>query len=115
MRCHSHAIIDATFFDREYTSKQYCRRTNYRVQTLKVTTLVDTETQAVLNARCTTGKPHNTQPGWQITHRNVDDLTSLAADNVYDWKQSREKLREEDVRLIAVLRFTRATISVSDS
>ncbi len=30
-----HAAIDATFFDREHASKHYCRRTNYRVKTLK--------------------------------------------------------------------------------
>ena len=31
-----HAAMDATFFDRENASKHYCRRTNYRVQTLKL-------------------------------------------------------------------------------
>jgi len=31
-----HAAMDATFFDRE-NGKHYCRRTNYRVQTLKTT------------------------------------------------------------------------------
>ena len=34
------AAMDATFFDRETASKHYCRRTNYRVQTLKVTVTV---------------------------------------------------------------------------
>ena len=43
-----HAAIDATFFDRENASKHYCRRTNYRVQTLKATALVDTESQAII-------------------------------------------------------------------
>lgn len=37
-----HAAIDSTFFDRENASRHYCRRTNYRVQTLKATALVDT-------------------------------------------------------------------------
>ena len=49
-----HAAMDATFFDRETASKHYCRRTNYRVQTLKTTTLVDTASQAVLDVHCTT-------------------------------------------------------------
>ncbi|WP_267643966.1 IS5 family transposase [Haloarchaeobius amylolyticus] len=93
-----HAAIDATFFDRENASKHYCRRTNYRVQTLKATALVDTETQAVLDVHCTTGKPHDTQLGWQVARRNAGDLTSLAADKGYDWMQLREKLREEGVR-----------------
>ncbi|WP_121823685.1 IS5 family transposase [Halostella salina] len=93
-----HAAIDATFFDRENASKHYCRRTNYRVQTLKATALVDTESQAVLDVHCTTEKTHDTQLGWQVACRNAGDLTSLAADKGYDWMDLREKLREEDVR-----------------
>ncbi len=93
-----HTAIDATFFDRENASKHYCRRTNYRVQTLKATALVDTETQAVLDVHCTTEKPHDTQLGWQVACRNAGDLRSLAADKGYDWMELREKLREEDVR-----------------
>ncbi|MFC7132365.1 MULTISPECIES: IS5 family transposase [Salinibaculum] len=93
-----HAAIDATFFDRETASKHYCRRTNYRVQTLKTTALVDTEMQAILDVHCSTGKPHDTQLGWQVARRNAGDLTSLAADKGYDWMELREKLREEGVR-----------------
>ena len=95
-----HAAIDATFFDRETASKHYCRRTNYRVQTLKTTALVDTETQAVLDVHYSTGKPHDTQLGWQVACRNAGDLTmtSLAADKGYDWMDLREKLREDGVR-----------------
>jgi IS5 family transposase len=74
------------------------RRTDYRVQTLKATTLVDTETRAILDVHCTTGEPHDTKVGWQIARRNAGDLTSLAADKGYDWMESREKLREEGVR-----------------
>jgi IS5 family transposase len=58
-----HAAIDATFFDRKNASKYYCRRTNYRVQTLKTTALVDTESQAILGAHCTTEKRHDTHLG----------------------------------------------------
>jgi IS5 family transposase len=93
-----HAAIDATFFDRETASKHYCRRTDYRVQTLKTTALVDTETQAILDVHCSTGKPHDTQLGWQVARRNAGDLTSLAADKGYDWMELREKLREDGVR-----------------
>jgi IS5 family transposase len=94
----SHAAIDATFFDRETASKHYCRRTNHRVQTLKATALVDTETQAILDVHCTTEKRHDTQLGWQVARRNAGDLASLAADKGYDWMELREKLREEGVR-----------------
>ncbi|MUV58102.1 IS5 family transposase [Halogeometricum sp. CBA1124] len=93
-----HAAIDATFFDRENASKHYCRRTNYRVQTLKTTALVDTESQAILDVHCTTEKRHDTQLGWQVALRNAGDIASLAADKGYDWMDLREKLREEGVR-----------------
>jgi hypothetical protein len=93
-----HGVIDATFFDRETASKHYCRRTNYRVQTLKTTALVDTETHAILDVHCSTDKPHNTQLGWQVARRNTGDFASLAANKGYDWMKLREKLREEGVR-----------------
>ena len=93
-----HAAIDATFFDRETASEHYCRRTNYRVQTLKTTALVDTETQAILDVHISTGKPHDTQLGWQVARVAAGDLTSLAADKGYDWMDLREKLREDGVR-----------------
>lgn len=73
-------------------------RTNYRVQTLKATALVDTETQAILDVYCTTEKRHNTQFGRQLARRNAGDLASPAADKGYDWIGLRKKLREEDVR-----------------
>ncbi|XGI83984.1 IS5 family transposase [Halorutilales archaeon Cl-col2-1] len=93
-----HTAMDSTYFDRENASKHYCRRTNYRVQTLKATALVDTETQAVLDLHCTTEKRHDTQLGLQVALRNAGDLHTLAADKGYDWMKLREKLREEDVR-----------------
>lgn len=94
----NHAAMDATFFDRETASKHYCRRTNYRVQTLKTTALVDTKTQAVLDVHCTTGKRHDTQIGLQLALRNAGEIASPAADKSYNWQQLREKLREEGVR-----------------
>ncbi len=81
------AAIDATFFDRDNASKHYCRRTNYRVQTLKKTALVDTSSQAILEVHCTTEKRHDTHIGWQLT-----------ADKGYDWQRLRDELREEGVR-----------------
>ena len=78
------AAIDATFFDRENASKHYCRRTNYRAQTLKTTALVDTVSQAIPDVHCTTEKQHDTQLGWQLACRNAGELHSLAADKGYD-------------------------------
>ncbi len=71
------ATIDATFFDRENASRHYCRRTNYRVQTLKTSALVDTENQAILDVHCTTEKRHDTQLGWRQRLR-LDGVTREA-------------------------------------
>lgn len=48
--------MDTTFFDRENDSKYYYRRANHRVLILKLTNLVDTETQATPNIYCTMKK-----------------------------------------------------------
>ena len=93
-----HAAIDSTFFDRENASRHYCRRTDYRVQTLKATALVDTDTLAVLDVHCTMSRRHDTKIGEQVALRNAGDLLSLAADKGYDWMALREELREKDVR-----------------
>jgi hypothetical protein len=56
-----HAAIATALFYRENASKHYYRRTNYRVQMLKVTAFVDTENQVILDVHCTTEKSHDTQ------------------------------------------------------
>ena len=43
-----HLAVDATYYERSPASKHYCDRTDYRVQTVEATKLVDTETRAIL-------------------------------------------------------------------
>jgi IS5 family transposase len=94
-----HAAIDATFYERDRASRHYCHRTDYRVQTLKVTKLVDTATQAVLDLHCsTTVEGSDADLCEQIARRNAGDLRSLAADTGYDKQQLREQRRELDIR-----------------
>jgi IS5 family transposase len=78
------AAIDSTYVDRENASKHYCRRTNYHVQTLKTTALVNTDLQAVLDVHCTTEKRHDKQIGWRVALRYADDLHNFATDKGYD-------------------------------
>ena len=94
-----HAALDATFYERDRASRHYCHRTNYRVQTLKVTKLVDTESQAVLDVHClTTLEGSDADLCKQIARRNAGDLRTLAADKGYDKKALRERLRELGIR-----------------
>ncbi|SFT03018.1 Transposase DDE domain-containing protein [Halostagnicola kamekurae] len=94
----SHAAMDATFFDCENANKHYCRRTNYRVQTLKTTTFINTESQVILDVSCTTENRQDTQLGWQLARRDAGELHSIATDKGYDWQQLRDKLSEHGVR-----------------
>jgi IS5 family transposase len=94
-----HAALDATFYERDRASRHYCHRTNYRVQTLKVTKLVDTESQAILDVHCsTTLKGSDADLCEQIARRNAGDLRTLAADKGYDKNALRERLRELEIR-----------------
>jgi len=94
-----HAAIDATFYERSAASRHYCQRISYRVQKLKVTKLVDTDTQAVLDVHCSTNREgSDADLAEQIARRNAGDLRSLAADKGYDKQSLRESLRELDIR-----------------
>ena len=94
-----HGAIDATFYERSAASRHYCQRISYRVQKLKVTKLVDTDTQAVLDVHCsTTREGSDADLAEQIARRNAGDLRSLAADKGYDKQSLREGLRELGIR-----------------
>lgn len=90
--------IDATGFDRDAASRKYAKRTNYSFQALKVTVLVDCDTGTILDVHCSTKQPHDTQIGWQVLTRNLEDLSTITADKGYDWGDLRAHLRDNDVR-----------------
>ena len=69
------------------------------MQKLKVTKLVDTASQAVLDVHCsTTREGSDADLAEQIARRNAGDLRSLAADKGYDKQSLREELRDLDIR-----------------
>lgn len=93
------AAIDATYFDRSRASRHYCQRTNYRVQTLEATKLVDTDTQAILDLHCTTTrKGSDAKICERLARRHAGELRILTADKGYDCNWLRENLRELDLR-----------------
>ena len=94
-----HAAIDATFYERSAASRHYCQRISYRIQKLKVTKLVDTDSHAILDIHCsTTREGSDADLAEQIARRNAGDLRSLAADKGYDKQSLREALREFGIR-----------------
>jgi len=81
-----HAALDSTFFDRRRSSSYFRQRSGNTVQTLKVTTLTDIESLAVLDVHITARWKHDTKTGPQVVRRNADDLQSVVADNAFqDW------------------------------
>ncbi|MFC6766659.1 IS5 family transposase [Natrinema soli] len=89
--------IDATGVDRVQASQHYAKRTDYTFGTVKTTLLIDCETSAILDIHCSMKQPHDTQVGWQVLVRNLDDLATVAADKGYDWEEIRTRLRAESI------------------
>jgi len=86
-----HAALDSTFFDRRRSSSYFRQRSGNTVQTLKVTTLTDVESLAVLDVHITARWKHDTKTGPQVVRRNADDLLTVVADNGFqDWKTEYE-------------------------
>ena len=78
-----HAALDSTFFDRRSASSYYRQRSGSNVQTLKMTTLTDRESLAVLDVHISARWKHDTKTGPQVVRRNADDLLSVAADKAF--------------------------------
>ena len=81
-----HVALDSTFFKCGHASSCYLKRLDRDVQTVKVTTITDTESLAVLDLQCSAEWSHDTKLGPQVVRRNADDLLSVAADKgFHDW------------------------------
>ena len=86
-----HAALDSTFFDRRRSSSYFRQRSGNTVQTLKVTTLTDVESLAVLDVHIAARWKYDTKTGPQVVRRNADDLLTVAVDNGFqDWKTEYE-------------------------
>jgi IS5 family transposase len=64
-----HAALDSTFFDRRSASSYYRQRSGSNVQTLKVTTLTDRESLAVLDVHISARWKHDTKTRPQVVRR----------------------------------------------
>lgn len=93
-----HTAIDSSGFQKHSVSHHYANRVNYKFKSLKTTLLIDIKSKTILDVHITTSKKHDTQIGEQVIKRNIDKITSIAADKGYDWQHLRDKLRENNVR-----------------
>jgi len=89
-----------TGFDRHHTSKHYVKRCRMRLQSMKTTFLVDTETLTVLDVHATVTRKHDTRILPPLMRRALKCFHPevLCADKGYDDQKIRNYLRSEGVR-----------------
>lgn len=99
--------IDASGFDRSHASKHYTERTKLTIQQLKVTLLVDTRSNAIIDLYVTTTRKHDSQIAPSLIKRNTGEVTVLLGDKGYDDQKIRRLARHHEVRpLIKHREFT---------
>ncbi|SNZ11976.1 Transposase and inactivated derivatives, IS5 family [Natronoarchaeum philippinense] len=89
--------IDASGFDRSHASKHYTKRTKLTIQQLKVTLLVDTRANAILDLHVTTTRKHDSRIAPSLIKRNAGNVTILLGDKGYD-RKVRAVARDAGVR-----------------
>jgi IS5 family transposase len=90
--------IDASGFDRSHASKHYTKRTKRTIQQLKVTLLVDTRANAILDLHVTTTRKHDSQIAPSLIKRNAGSMAILLGDKGYDDQKVRAVARDAGVR-----------------
>ncbi|WP_435318478.1 IS5 family transposase [Haloarchaeobius sp. TZWSO28] len=90
--------IDASGFDRSHASKHYTKRTKLTIQQLKVTLLVDTRSNAILDVHVTTTRKHDSKIAPSLIKRNTGEVAVLLGDKGYDDQNIRALARETGVR-----------------
>ena len=90
--------IDASGFDRSHASKHYTKRTKLTIQQLKVTLLVDTRANAILDLHVTTTRKHDSQIAPSLIKRNAENVAILLGDKGYDDQKARALARDAGVR-----------------
>jgi IS5 family transposase len=90
--------IDASGFDRSHASKHYTKRAELTIQQLKVTLLVDTKVNVILDLHLTTTRKHDSQIASSLIERNPGSIDVLLGDKGYDDQKIRRLARQHEVR-----------------
>ena len=99
--------VDASGFDRSHASKHYTKRAELTIQQLKVTLLVGSEVNAILDLHVTTTRKHDSQIALSLIKRNSENIDILLGDKGYDDQKIRQLARQHRVRtLIKYREFT---------
>jgi len=92
------AGIDASGFDRSHASKHYTKRAELTIQQLKVTFLVDTRANVILDLHVTTTRKHDSQIAPSLINHNTAEVDVLLGDKGYDDQQIRAMARNHGIR-----------------
>jgi IS5 family transposase len=90
--------IDVSGFDRCHASKHDMKRTKLTIQQSKVTLLVDTRANAILDLHVATTRKHYSQIAPSLIKRNTGEVAILLGDKGYDDQKVRAVAREAGVR-----------------
>jgi len=90
--------IDASGFERSHASKHYTKRAKLTIQQLKITLLVDTRSNAILDVHVTTTRKHDSKIAPSLIKRNTGKVTVLLGDKGYDDQKIRTLACEVGVR-----------------
>jgi IS5 family transposase len=90
--------IDASGFDRSHASKHYTKRTKLTIQQLKVTLLVDTRANAIIDVHVTTTRKHDSKIAPSLIKRITGGIAVLLGHKGYDDQKIRTLARETGVR-----------------
>jgi IS5 family transposase len=90
--------IDASGFDRSHASKHYTKRTKLTIQQLKVTLLVDTKSNAIIDVYVTTTRKHDSKIAPSLIKPNAENVAILLGDKGYDDQKVRAVARDAGVR-----------------
>lgn len=90
--------VDASGPDRIHASKHYTKRTKLTIQQLKMTLLVDTRSNAIIDVHITTTRKHDSKIAPSLIKLNTGKVAVLLGNKGYDDEKVRALVRETGVR-----------------
>lgn len=92
--------VDASGFNRSHASKHYTKRAEVTIQQLKVTLLVNTKVNAILNLHTTATRKHDSQIAPSLINRNPENIDIPLGNKGYDDQKIRRPARHHEIRLL---------------
>jgi len=94
--------IDSTCYDRRHNSKHYVKRCKLKIQSLKITFLIDLKHLTILAVHVTASRKSDMHIAIPVLEKYEEEfeefLDSLCGDKGYDWIEIRKFLKERGAR-----------------